>query len=751
MLRCIPSHHAAVLLPPCSEKLPNDGTSKETKDEETFFLLKEHAVTPPVKTFPASVVEALMRKNLQLTLFEPGRCHITAFTTEKKVRSLSFCEMNMNLWTDGLRIVAKGGFYDRAPELHGKLPSNVAQIFTSSLDECNVEKNWGNKQILPKNISGSKCLDKEVDNEKSHQKIFTGRAKRGEIQNEKAQQQQVTSDLEESSNVSHKTELFSPEKQGVEVRESLHSMQGAQSLSVDFKDCKNCFEGSPEPMEKEKHISENCIPDLNSGSNAEDIIEMEEKGKQAQKPSHQTSPCSNIGLIEGKDPTLKQCEPNENFSCQKIAVKNVQHAYSENFFSSDEERYPLNLLFPVQERAVYSSKLFLPGNSFYEYFCHLSPLEPENECNVKISVLEKAVAACSQRIFLLVQENENYSKKVCKLQQENDKYAQMMHALEEEIDAYFQYVLAVDEANIVSFQNVLNEKEVADGCYNNFTEENTMTPGTFLVATFRKHLSYAEEKNRNSEKGSLTIASNKLHGSVLSLKGRKMRYFQLLSHLKEERRRCLKEMAKLLQEKERYAAKYNELIQERERNLQRIALSEGEKETLLGHLAEIKREQDKYRTLVSELQDCKTSCYQTISDLQEEKCVLKREIDRIKQETSEQLDEFQKANANFILENKNLKELMSSLGVTSEELGKEKSVGTKKNIVKLKEESQQHGLKPEKVETACRIVQTEEQGVLVIDPSDYSPGKKVNNNSKECYRAGSSKEKEIQMSFGGQS
>ncbi|XP_033369541.1 uncharacterized protein C4orf50 homolog isoform X5 [Parus major] len=84
LLRCTPSHHASGLLPPCSEKLPNDET--------------------------------------------------------------------------------KGGFYDRATELlHGKLPSTVAEIFTTSLEECNVEKHWGNKQILPKSGSmfESYCMMKE--------------------------------------------------------------------------------------------------------------------------------------------------------------------------------------------------------------------------------------------------------------------------------------------------------------------------------------------------------------------------------------------------------------------------------------------------------------------------------------------------------------------------------------------------------------------------------------------------------------
>ncbi|XP_032917214.1 uncharacterized protein C4orf50 homolog isoform X2 [Catharus ustulatus] len=161
--RCTPSHRAAGLLPPCPEKLPSDETSKEAKDEETFFLLKEHAITLPVKTFPASVVEILMRKKLQLILFEPGICHVTAFTTENKVRSLSFCVTNTDLWSDGLCIIAKEGFYDRATELlHGKLFSTEAEIFTTSLEECNMEKQWGNMQILPK--SEEKCvLKREID------------------------------------------------------------------------------------------------------------------------------------------------------------------------------------------------------------------------------------------------------------------------------------------------------------------------------------------------------------------------------------------------------------------------------------------------------------------------------------------------------------------------------------------------------------------------------------------------------------
>ncbi|KAM9236189.1 LOW QUALITY PROTEIN: uncharacterized protein C4orf50 homolog [Leptosomus discolor] len=715
LFRCTPSACAARLLPACSERLTNDETSKEVKDKENFSFLKEQAINLPANTFP--VVEALMRKKLQLTLLEPESYYVPAVSTVKKVRSLDICEVNTSLCSDGLCPVAEAGFSDKASALLcGKEPCTVTEIFTSSPEKY-VEKHWENKQILPKSVSENKCLDEFVDDGKYHQEILRGRAEGEEIQNEKAQPQEVTCVPEENSEVLNKTELIMPGKQGMEAKDTLGSPQDVQNLSVDFEDLKKHFEGSPALVEKEGNFSEICISDVNGVYNGEGIIKMEEKGEKPQKPTHQINPSTNIGLKKKKDQSLKLCELNEkNFLCQNIAAESMQYAYSQTFLWSEEERYPLNILASTQERAVCLSKLFLPGSNFYECFCHLSPLEAGNECNVKIYALEKVAAVCSQRVFLLMQENENYSKKVCILQEENMRYAQMMCALEEEMAAYFQYILAVDEANIVSFQNLLNEKEFAGRCYNDLPEENTMSPRTFFTEMFSKNLSCVEEKNRTSEKESLTIASNKLPRSVLSLDGRKMRYFQLLSDLKEERNRCFKEIAKLLQDNENFG-KCNESIHEREGNLQRTYLLEGEKETLLGCLAEVKCEQDKYRMLVSELQECKTSCYQTISDLQEENSVLKREIDIIKKETSEQLDEFQKVNANFILENNKLKELMSSLGFTYEDLRKDKNLGTKEKIVKLKEESQQRGLKPKKVETACAITQTEEEGVLVIDPS----------------------------------
>nr|XP_047902122.1 uncharacterized protein C4orf50 homolog isoform X2 [Anser cygnoides] len=721
LFRCIPSYPAARRLPPCSERLTNDETCKENKDEECFSLLKEQAINLPAKMFPVSVVEALMRNKPRLTLLKLGSYHIAAFTKVKEVRSLDFSEANTTLCSDGLCVVAEQGFSEKASVvLHGNMPCFVNDNFTSSLEKYCLEKHQQNKQILPKSKRKNKSLDKGVNDIKYHKKIFRRKVKGEEIQTEKAQAQQVTCDFEENSEILNKTELIRLGKQGMDTKDKPGSPEVFHNISVDFKDLQNHF-NSLELKKKEETLSETCISDVTRACTGVDIMKMEEKGEQPQKPTHQINSSGNIGLKENKDQALKLHKSKEkNFSCQKVAAENTQYAYPQKSFWSEEESYPLKILSPMQKRAVCLSKQLLPKSNFYAYFCHLSPLAAVNEHNVKIYTLKKAVAMCSQKIFVLMQENEYYSKKVCLLQEENERYVQKVCALEEEMNVYFQY--ALEEVSIASFQNLPNENEVAGECYINISEENRMSPGAIFAETFSKNLSYVKDKNRNSEKDSLTIESNQLPKSVLSLDGRKMRYLQLLSNLKEERSRCFREIAKLLHDKENYVAKYNELIKERERNLQRTSLLKDEKEILLRSLAEVKCEQDKYQALVSELQECKASCYQTISDLREEKCALKRAIDRIKEETAEQLHEFQTANANFILENNKLKELISSLGFTYEDVIKEKCLETKEKVVNLKEEnrSQQRDLNPKKVETSCSVTQTEEEGV---DPSSYFANK----------------------------
>uniref|UniRef100_A0A669P776 Uncharacterized protein n=1 Tax=Phasianus colchicus TaxID=9054 RepID=A0A669P776_PHACC len=712
LFSCTPSYPTARLLPPCSEKVTNGETSKGNKDEEYFSFLKEQAVYLPAKMFPVSVVEDLMRNKPNIILLKPESHEVEAVTTVKKVRSLDFSGANTSLCLDGLCVLTED-FSDKAPTaLCRKIPCSVAENFASSLQKYRVEKHQQKKLILPKSVSKNKSSDKSVHDRKYHQKIFRSRIKGEEIQTEESQIQQVTSIFGENSSVLNKSSLIKPENQGIEAKDKQDNPQGFHKISVDVKDFQMRFRESPEQVEKHGRLSEICISDVMRVCKDGDMMKMGEEEKKPQKTIHQINPSRNIGLGEKKVQSLKLHESNEkNFSCQEIAAEKMQCAYSQKCSWSEKEGYPLNILSPMQKRSVCLSKQFLPENNFSGYFCHLSPPAAVHECNMKTYVLEKLVAMCSQRIFLLMQENENYFKKACVLQEENERCVQKMCALEEDMDAYFQYALEVDDDNSVSFQNLLDENEIVGKCYN-VSERNTKSPGIILAKTISKNLSCIDEKSRNLGKDSLTTELNKLPESVLPLDGKKIRYFQLLSDLKEERRRCFKEIAKLLQDKENYIAKYEELTQEREGNLKRISLLEVEKENLLGSLAEIKCEQDKYRALVSELQECKTSCYQTISDLQEEKCVLKRAIDQIKKENAEQLGEFQKANADFILENNKLKELMYSLGFTYEDLRKEKGLGTKEKIVKIKEENktQQYGAKPRKVETVCGITQTEEEG-----------------------------------------
>lgn len=741
LFRCTPSYSMARLLPPCSEKVTNGETSKGNKDGEYFSFLKEQAIHLPAKMFPVSVVEDLMRNKPNIILLKPESYEVEAVTTVKKVRSLDFSGANTSLCLDGLCVVTEEGFSDKAPtSLCGNIPCSMIKNFASSLQKYRVEKHHQKKLILPKSESKNKSSDKSVHDRKYHQKIFRSRIKGEEIQTEKSQVQQIISVFGENSNVLNKRGLIKPENQGIEAKDKRGTPQGVHKISVHVKDFQMHFRESPERVEKQGRLTEICISDVMRVCKGGDTIKMGEEKKKPQKTTHQINPSRNIGLKEKKVQSLKLHESNENnFSCQEIAAESMQCTYSQKCFWSEEEGNPLNILFPMQKRSLCLSKQFLSENNFSEYFFHLSPPAAVHECNMKTYVLEKLVAMCSQRIFLLMQENENYFKKVCVLQEENERCVQKMRALEEDMNAYFQYALEADDDNSVSFQNLLNENEIVGKCYN-VSEGNTKSPGTIFAKTISKNLSYIDERSRNLGKDLLPIELDKLPKSVLPLDRKKIRYFQLLSDLKEERRRCFKEMAKLLQDKENYIAKYNELTHEREGNLKRISLLEGEKENLLVSLADIKCEQDKYRTLVSELQECKTSCYQTISDLQEEKCILKRAIDQIKKENAEQLGEFQKANADFILENNRLKELMCSLGFSYEDLRKEISLGTKEKVVKIKEENktQQYGVKPRKVETACGVTQTEEEG---RDTSSYFHSKEVNIKNNESYQTGSCKER----------
>ncbi|XP_065591862.1 uncharacterized protein C4orf50 homolog [Cyrtonyx montezumae] len=717
LFRCTSNYRAARLLPPCSEKLTNDETSKGNKDEEYFPFLKEQVIRLPAKMLPVSVVEDLMKNKSNIILLKPGSYKTEAVTTVENVSSLDFSGANTSLCLDGLYVVTEH-FSDKAPAvLCGKMPCCVMENFLSCLEKCRVEKHQQNKLILPKSIS----KNESVYDKKYHKRIFGMRVKGEEIQNEKAQVKQVSCVLEEYSNVFNKSDLVKPEKQGIEAKQG--SPQGVHRISVDVEDFQMHFRGNPEQVDKQGSLSEICISDVMRVCKDGDMMRMGEEEKKPQSPTHQVNHPINIGLEENKVQFLKLCESKEkNFSCQDIAAENMQYSYPQKCFWSEEESYPLNILSPMQKRSVCLSKEFLPDNNFSEYFCHLSPLAVVREHNMKTYTLEKLVAICSWRIFLLIQEKENYVKKVCILQEENERWIQKMCALEEYMNAYFQYILEVDEDNF--FQNLLNENEIFGKCYN-ISKGNAKSPGTIFTETISKNLSYIEEKSRNLGNDSLTIESNKLHVNVLPLDGKKIRYFQLLSDLKEERSRYFKEIAKLLQDKEIYIAKYNELTQEREGNLKKISLLEGEKENLLRNLAEIKCEQDKYQALVSELQEYKTSYYQTISDLQEEKRVLIRAIEQIKKENGERLDVIQKANADFVLENNKLKELLYSLGFTYEDLRKEKSLGTKEKIVQIREENktQQYGVKPMEVETACSVTQTEEKG---RDLSSYFHSKEGN-------------------------
>ncbi|KYO45734.1 golgin subfamily A member 4 [Alligator mississippiensis] len=110
----------------------------------------------------------------------------------------------------------------------------------------------------------------------------------------------------------------------------------------------------------------------------------------------------------------------------------------------------------------------------------------------------------------------------------------------------------------------------------------------------------------------------------------------------------------------------------------------------------------------------------SVKEMPEEKLVLKKDMDRIQKETSEQLLEFQKADENLTLENKELKELISDVGISFEDLKKDKILGRKGHVQNLSQENKsiQHQMQAKEMGAMISKTHMEEKGIQIGEPSN---------------------------------
>ncbi|XP_019309289.2 uncharacterized protein C4orf50 homolog isoform X1 [Panthera pardus] len=176
------------------------------------------------------------------------------------------------------------------------------------------------------------------------------------------------------------------------------------------------------------------------------------------------------------------------------------------------------------------------------------------------------------------------------------------------------------------------------------------------------------------------LGGNQPSQPLRALEEEKRRFHQLISGLKRERSQVLRDNAELRGDRERCRRKACALEEERERTVTEIAALEQDNSMLLGDIARLKRELAQYRQVVSDLEDCNGKSYGKISELEEENEQLKGRLAQLQRATAESARKSKGVMEHVTMENRELKALISELGVTYKELMKGVVLGVEDTV-----------------------------------------------------------------------
>ncbi|XP_049488582.1 uncharacterized protein C4orf50 homolog [Panthera uncia] len=176
------------------------------------------------------------------------------------------------------------------------------------------------------------------------------------------------------------------------------------------------------------------------------------------------------------------------------------------------------------------------------------------------------------------------------------------------------------------------------------------------------------------------LGGNQPSQPLRAVEEERRRFHQLISGLKRERSQVLRDNAELRGDRERCRRKACALEEERERTVTEIAALEQDNSMLLGDIACLKRELAQYRQVVSDLEDCNGKSYGKISELEEENEQLKGRLAQLQRATAESARKSKGVMEHVTMENRELKALISELGVTYKELMKGVVLGVEDTV-----------------------------------------------------------------------
>ncbi|KAM4811057.1 uncharacterized protein C4orf50 homolog [Urocitellus parryii] len=254
-----------------------------------------------------------------------------------------------------------------------------------------------------------------------------------------------------------------------------------------------------------------------------------------------------------------------------------------------------------------------------------------------------------------------------------DRYSLQIDALEQDVEACFQ------QLNTLKLGSRGHQREMALVVGKNWSfAQRRQSRGeesgeaTSLEQTVARDTSRAVTgTSPDQEEASLDPAE--LHGNALStpwhtLERARATFRQLLSSLKNERSQVLCDRAAPPEDQEGCCHKACHLEAEGPRRAARVCGLQQANRALEGDLAQLRRELGQYAQAISDLEECNAQSYGKISELEEENDKLKRDLGQLRRAMSQSARESRGPREHVALEKRELKALISELGVSYKEL-----------------------------------------------------------------------------------
>ncbi|KAG3276924.1 hypothetical protein H1C71_037596 [Ictidomys tridecemlineatus] len=254
-----------------------------------------------------------------------------------------------------------------------------------------------------------------------------------------------------------------------------------------------------------------------------------------------------------------------------------------------------------------------------------------------------------------------------------DRYSLQLDALEQDVEACFQ------QLNTLKLGSWGHQREMALVVGENWSfAQRRQSRGEESGEATSLEQTVAQDTSRavagtspDQEEASLDPAE--VHRNALStpwhtLERARATFHQLLSSLKNERSRVLCDRAALREDQEGCCPKACHLEAEGPRRAARVCGLQQANQVLEGDLAQLRRELGQYAQAISDLEECNAQSYGKISELEEENDKLKRDLGQLRRAMSQSARESRGPREHVALENRELKALISELGVSYKEL-----------------------------------------------------------------------------------